>query len=88
MPDSFCAHVLYLLFIYVFWEAKFTDSFINLFASRIFAGHRYYTGLLDLSMAPFGALLRWWSDPKEAVIVLGGGFAKGGFPFRSAKSAR
>ena len=39
-------------------------------------------------MAPFGALLRWWSDPKEAVIVLGGGFAKGGFPFRSAKSAR
>lgn len=26
----------------------------------IAGGHRYYTGLLDMSMAPFGALLRWW----------------------------
>eukprot|EP00435_Cladocopium_sp_Y103_P012666 s1471_g3.t1 len=26
----------------------------------IAGGHKYYTGLLDMSMAPFGALLRWW----------------------------
>eukprot|EP00913_Durusdinium_trenchii_P025193 g23652.t1 len=26
----------------------------------IAGGRKYYTGLLDMSMAPFGALLRWW----------------------------
>lgn len=61
---------------YLFLKAKFTDSFAISLGN--FAGHRYYTGLLDMSMAPFGALLRWWSDPLSRQFVEWE--AKGGFP--------
>ena len=52
---------------YIFLKAKSTDSFAISLGN--FAGHKYYTGLLDMSMAPFGALLRWWSDPLSRQFV-------------------